>query len=98
MSALRLARLRLWLSCSTAKLRPRAASASIKVVLCFPPPWAVEDIRGYFVVKASNDRPLLFIYYRDGGTRRSLARLLTRDAAQRIAMTIAKLPELFWKS
>jgi hypothetical protein len=61
----------------------------------FPPPFTVEDIGGCFVVKASNDRSLLFIYYRDGGTRRSLARLLTRDAAQRIAVTIAKLPELF---
>jgi hypothetical protein len=29
----------------------------------FPPPWSVEDIGGSFVVKASNDRPLIFIYY-----------------------------------
>jgi hypothetical protein len=28
----------------------------------FPPPWTVEDIGGSFVVKASNDRPLVFIY------------------------------------
>jgi hypothetical protein len=81
----------------------RAASASIKAVLYqaqpTPLPAAVDRRRGgCFVVKASNDHPLLFIYYRDGGTRRSLARLLTRDAIQRIAVTIAKLPELFWKS
>jgi hypothetical protein len=60
----------------------------------FPPPWSVEDISGCFVVKASNDRPLVFIYYWDGAGRRSLARLLTRDAARRIAAGIAKLPEL----
>ena len=57
------------------------------------PPWSVEDIGGSFVVKASNDRPLLFIYYREGVGRRSLAKLLTRDAARRIAPNIAKLPE-----
>ena len=60
----------------------------------FPRPWTVENIGGCFVVKASNDRPLLFIYYGEGFGRRSLARLLTRDAARRIAAGIAKLPEL----
>jgi hypothetical protein len=58
------------------------------------PPWSIEDIGGCFVVKASNDRPLLFIYYGGGVARRSLARLLTRDGARRIAANIAKLPEL----
>jgi hypothetical protein len=62
----------------------------------FPPPWTVEDIGGSFVVKASNDRPLVFIYYRDGAGRRSLAKLLSRDAARRIAVGIAKLPKLVW--
>ena len=60
----------------------------------FPPPWSVEDVGGSFVVKASNERPLVFIYYGDGAGRRSLARLLSRDAARRIAASIAKLPEL----
>jgi len=60
----------------------------------FPPPWTVEDIGGCFVVKASNERQLLFIYYGEGVGRRSLARLLTRDAARLIAAGIAKVPEL----
>jgi hypothetical protein len=60
----------------------------------FPPPWSVDDIGGCFVVKASNDRPLVFIYYGEGVGRRSLSRLLTRDAARRIATGIAKLPDL----
>jgi hypothetical protein len=64
----------------------------------FPPPWAVEDIGGCFVVKASNDRPLVFIYYGEGVARRSLARLLTRDAARWIAVGVAKLPELLGKA
>ena len=49
---------------------------------------------GCFAVKASNGRPLLFIYYRDPAGRRSLAKLLTRNAARRIALGVAKLPEL----
>lgn len=60
----------------------------------FPPPWSVEEIGGSFVVKASNERPIVFIYYRDSVGRRSLARLLSRDAARWIAASIAKLPEL----
>jgi len=60
--------------------------------------WSVEDIGGYFVVKASNGRPLVFISYKEGGARRSLARLLTRNAARRIAAGIAKLPELLRRS
>jgi hypothetical protein len=64
----------------------------------FPPPWSVEDVGGSFVVKASNDRPLVFIYYWDGVGRRSLAKLLTRNAARRIAANIAKLPELLQKA
>jgi hypothetical protein len=60
----------------------------------FPAPWTVEDVGGCFVVKASNERPLVFIYYGGDGARRSLARLLTRDAARRIAAGIAKLPDL----
>jgi hypothetical protein len=60
----------------------------------FPSPWSVEDIGSCFVVKASNGQPLVFVYYGEGAARRSLARLLTRDAAQRIAAGIAKLPDL----
>jgi hypothetical protein len=63
----------------------------------FPPPWTVEDIGGSFVVKARNNRPLVFIYYWNGTGRRSLARLLTRNGARRIALKIAKLPELLKK-
>jgi hypothetical protein len=38
-----------------------------------PRPWTVEDIGGCFVVKASNDRPLLF----HGGLIASRAHLLS---------------------
>jgi hypothetical protein len=56
----------------------------------FPPPWSVEDIGGCFVVKTSNDQPLIYYY----GKVSRLARLLIRDAARRIAAGIAKLPDL----
>jgi hypothetical protein len=45
-------------------------------------------------VKASTGQPLIFIYYGEGVGRRPHARLLTRNAAQRIAAGVAKLPEL----
>jgi hypothetical protein len=65
----------------------------------FPSPWSVDDIGGCFVVKASNGQPLVFIYYGESAARRSLAGLLTRDAARRIAASIAKLPDLMrWLS
>ena len=64
----------------------------------YPAPWTVEDVGGCFVVKASNDRPLVFIYYGEGIAPRSLAKLLTRDAARRIAVGIAKLRELLRKA
>ena len=44
------------------------------------PPWSIEDVGGYFVVKDNNGQPLLFIAYREAVGRRSLARLLTRNA------------------
>jgi hypothetical protein len=63
----------------------------------FPPPWSIEDVGGYFAVKYNNGQPLVFIAYREGVGRRSLARLLSRNAARRIAAKIAKLPELLRK-
>jgi len=60
----------------------------------FQSPWSVDDIGGCFVVKASNGRPLVLVYYGEGVAHRSLARLLTRDAARRIAAGLAKLPDL----
>ena len=49
----------------------------------YPPPWFIEDIGDCFVVRASNNRPLVFIYYGEG----------------RIAVGIAKLPGLVqWPS
>ncbi|MFZ2075186.1 MAG: hypothetical protein WAV38_00720 [Xanthobacteraceae bacterium] len=63
----------------------------------FPPPWSVEDIGGCLVVKATNDRPLVFIYTAKVSPADPSRGLLTRNAARRIAANIAKLPKLLRK-
>ena len=59
----------------------------------FPPPWSIEDQGACFVVKDSSGQKLAAVYYEEKPGRRSSAKLLTRDEAQRIAANVAKLPE-----
>jgi hypothetical protein len=49
----------------------------------FPPPWSVEDIDAAFVVRDHNGQQLAYIYFEDEPGRRSAAKLLTKDEAQR---------------
>ena len=62
--------------------------------LRFPPPWSVEDIGVAFKICDSNGQRLPYVYFEEELGRRSAAKLLSKDEARRIAMNIAKLPEL----
>jgi hypothetical protein len=64
----------------------------------FPPPWTIEELDACFVVRDHDGQALAYVYYEEEPGRRSAAKLLTRDESGRIAINIAKLPELLKKS
>jgi hypothetical protein len=60
----------------------------------FPPPWIVEELDACYVVIASAEQKLAYVYFEEEPGRRSAAKLLTKDEARRIAVNLARLPEL----
>ena len=60
----------------------------------FSPPWEIEDNGACFIVRDHSGQALAYPYYEDDPGRRAAANLLTRDEARRIAINMAKMPEL----
>jgi len=63
----------------------------------FAPPWAVEETAACFIVRDNGGQKLAYVYYEQEPGRRSAAKLLTKDEARRIAVNVAKLPEIATK-
>ena len=60
----------------------------------FPPPWTAQEIAGGYVVRDANKQALAYVYCREPEHAASIAKVLTKDQARRIASNFAKLPRL----
>jgi hypothetical protein len=64
----------------------------------FPAPWRADKTPGGYVVRDANGQALAYIYSRDSEAEALQAKVLTKDEARRIAVNVARLPELLGKA
>jgi len=68
---------------------------TLSLVYARPPPWSVEEYNdACFIVRDNDGQQLAYVYFEEEPEQRSAAKLLTKDEARRIAVNIARLPEL----
>jgi hypothetical protein len=60
----------------------------------FPAPWHADPMPGGYVVRDANGQALVYVYSRDNPAEARQAKVLTKDEERRIAVNIARLPEL----
>ena len=60
----------------------------------FPAPWRADKVPGGYVVRDANGQALAYVYSRDNEAEARQAKMLTKDEARRIAINVARLPEL----
>jgi hypothetical protein len=60
----------------------------------FPSPWRADPMPGGYVVRDTNGQALAYVYSRDNEDEARQAKVLTTDEVRRVAIDIARLPEL----
>jgi hypothetical protein len=81
-----------------ARGRNRAASEERRMMAephrRLPAPWHADPMPGGYVVRDANGQALAYVYSRENDAEARQANVLTKDEARRIAVNIARLPEL----